>query len=213
MIRKLLALLATTFIVFQAVNSHAYEGRLLDVETGMPMQNVWVVGHWETGGGFVISSGGCAIAITRTNAKGEFTLIGRGGLIGNPFGIRSRPVIYLYKRGYRQRIPSPDQDFSPFYMEKDNAPTLARLDRLLLILGQTDCGESSNTDHKKELSPLFSEINEESKAIAQTPLEKKMRGSIQWHVDLLEVGYEEAVIRARAEPSNLIVLPTKEIYK
>lgn len=175
----------------------AFDGRLLDASTGKPAAGVWVFGQWQVGGGFVISHSGCVLAVTRTNEKGEFTLVGGDGFLGRLFGPSSRAGVYTYKQGFMDRLPQPDNERNPYYIEPDTRPVIKRLEYLSYLLGITDCGTQYVLDHKSQLLPLYRAVNEEAVSIAKTRREKLALVSITSKLDLLELGPDAASAKAK----------------
>lgn len=175
----------------------AFDGRLIDASTGKPAAGVWVFGQWQVGGGFVISHSGCVLAVTRTNDKGEFTLVGGDGFLGRLFGPSNRPAIYSYKQNYKDRMPRSTDEHDPFFIEPDARPAKERLEHLSFLLGMTDCGTQYMFDHKTELLPLYRDVNEEAVSIAKTRREKQVLVSIAYKLDLLELGADAAFAKSK----------------
>jgi hypothetical protein len=172
----------------------AYEGRLLDGTSGKPVADAWVIGHWTTGGGLFAHGGnGCRLAVTKTNAKGEFTLVNRDGLFGWLIPVKSQPDISFYKRGMKQKYPAPTTENNPFMVEPESRTTLERLKYLAFILARTDCGTEYTVDHGAMLLPLYKDIYAEAKASdASTQIERNMVTGTAWPMLLAEFGYERA---------------------
>jgi hypothetical protein len=175
----------------------AFDGRLLDASTGKPAAGVWVFGQWQVGGGFVISHSGCVLAVTRTNDKGEFTLVGGDGFLGRLFGPSNRPAIYSYTQNYKDRLPRSTDEHDPFFIEPDTRPAKERLEHLSFLLGMTDCGTQYMLEHKTELLPLYRDVNEEAASIARTRREKQVLVSIAYKLDLLELGADTAFAKSK----------------
>jgi len=175
----------------------AYEARLIDGNTGAPAAGVYVVGQWQTGGGIVVPSSGCLLAITRTNEKGEFSLVGGDSALGRLFGPRSRPATYFYAPRYMERMPKPEKEGEPFVIVPDTRSTLDRLGHLVDILSMIDCGTEYVLAHKVQLLPLYRAVNEEALAIARTKKERQLAiGTTRW-VDLVEIGSDAAMKKSR----------------
>jgi hypothetical protein len=137
----------------------AFDGRVIDGSTGKPIADAWVLGHWEAGGGlFGGGGGGCVLAVTRTNQKGEFSLVSGEGFFGRLFGAKERPNIDFLKPGYRARYPEPGADTQPFVLVADERPYRERLDALLKMRANSDCGEDYSFRHRKTLVPLYREM-------------------------------------------------------
>lgn len=181
-----------------ASDALAYDGRLLDGVTGKPVPDVWVIGRWETGGGFVHGGSGCVLAITKTDPEGKFTVVSGDSFIGRLFGLRVRPSVELYKRGVRQRFPGPDNDVGPFYVDPEKRAVGERLDDVVKMLSHTDCGTEYRLNHKSKLLPLYREMNAEAQETAKSPRDRESAVLTQRSVDLVQFGSEEADRRARA---------------
>jgi hypothetical protein len=181
----------------------AFDGRLIDASTGNPAAGVWVFGQWQVGGGFVIGHSGCVLAVTRTNDKGEFTLVGGDGFLGRLFGPSNRPAIYTYLRDYKDRTPRSTDERDPFFIEPDTRPTMERLEHLAFLLRMTDCGTRYVTEHKTELLPLYRAVNEEAVIIAKTLREQQVLVRIASKLDLLELGPDASSAKAKETGSRL----------
>ena len=183
-----------------ASNAAAYEGRLVNGVTGKPAADVWVIGHWTAGGGFGPHGGsGCLLAITKTNHKGEFTLVNREGLIGWLFPERSRPNIDFYQQGFRARKPEPTKEDEPFYFDPDASGNVDRIQLLRKIVAGMNCGEQYSEKHKLRLIPVYRDIANEEYAIATAEPDKRLSSSATFAIDAIEWGHHEAVRRARDE--------------
>jgi len=194
--RALLALGLMLACVLGAGRSLAYTGRVIDGSTGKPAVGVYVMGRWETGGGFIVPSSGCTLAVTRSDDKGDFTLSGADGLLGAFFGPSGRPMVFFYKRGYARTNAVPEE-VAPWVIAPDGASTDERLARLAQLQGWTDCGVDEVTRRKAELIPLYRAMIDEASDIAKTREEKLKASRLSFWLDVLELGVDAAHEKSR----------------
>ena len=197
--RALLALGLMLACVLGAGRSLAYTGRVIDGSTGKPAVGVYVIGRWETGGGIVVPSSGCIVAVTQSDEKGEFTLRGGDGLLGTLFGPSTRPAIFFYRRGYA-RTSTAVQKEDTFVVMPDPSATKARLAAILDLESKSQCG--SVEWQREKLIPLYRAIYEEAKDIAKEKDELGFLDSAMANIEVLELGYGVAVERSRERRRN-----------
>jgi hypothetical protein len=188
-----LVALSITTLVFP-LRCAGFEGRVIDGATGEPVADVFVIGRWETGGGFVISSPGCALAVVKSNAKGEFTLVGEDGFLGRLLGPTSRPAIEFYQRGY-VRESRAQHDDSTMTIVHDPRPAHERIQALLKIESFADCGMREG--RRRTVEPLYRAIYEEVRDLARTKDDLGYLNSAMFNLDLLDLDLSAALERAR----------------
>jgi hypothetical protein len=170
----------------------AYTGHVIDGSTGKPAAGVYVIGRWDGGGGLVVSSSGCVIAVAVSDENGKFTLRGHDGLLGAILGPYNRPAIYLYKRGYQRRFPA-ELDEEPVVAVPDERPTVQRLNFVLDLESNTECGDIKTRAAK--VRPLYNAILDEVRDLAK---EKKLLLALDaalFNIDMLDMDYQAAVQR------------------
>jgi hypothetical protein len=187
-------LLAATLAV--PAMCEGYKGRVVDGTTGQPIEGAYVIGRWEGGGGFVVSSSGCTLAIDRSNAKGEFELVSGTGFWSKMFGLRSEPFVFFYRRGYIEPGNSPAAG-EPWKLIPDRSSAYDRIRHLVKIQGFIDCGVEEVTSHRTEVKPIYRTMISEATDLATTRQERIEASKLSFWLDIVEVGWHEARERGR----------------
>ena len=80
-IRTLCRVAACAIAIAASSACLAFTGHVIDGSTGKPVEGAYVVGRWEGGGGVVVPSSGCTLAITKSDANGDFTVNRGSGML------------------------------------------------------------------------------------------------------------------------------------
>ena len=181
----------------------AADARVIDASTGKPAVGVWVVGQWQTGGGFVQAGSGCIAVVTRTDERGEFTL--SGGL----FGPRWPAAAYLFAPGYRvESEPNFGQETKvPFVIVPDASSVMERLDYIDYVVRHTDCGIEFVQAHKKQFLPLYRAAIEEATAIAKKKVERFRAAGLNYWTYLLDMDELAAIRKSKADGAAVMAGP------
>jgi hypothetical protein len=177
--------------------SAAYKGRVVDGTTGQPIEGAYVIGRWEGGGGFVVSSSGCTLAIDKSNAKGEFELVSGTSFLGRLFGIRSQPFVFFYRPGYIEPERYPD-GIEPWTLIPDRSSSYERIRHLIKVQGFIDCGGEEIKDHGEELKPIYRAMIIEGTSLAKSRDERIEALKLYFWLEFLELGPTVASERTRA---------------
>ncbi len=174
----------------------SYEGRVVDKDTGKPIEGAYVIGTWR---GYIPdwvqrSSTCYHLETTITDKDGWFSLPPWSWNFA-PWIVDRERGLHIYKAGY-SRLWTGNRENTVWHIAPFKGITKERLDELFGIRGNTDCGPSKY--HQEKLLGLNKALLEESKAISADSQDKKVVNSLQHAVDRLEFGEEEAYRRLKA---------------
>ena len=186
-----LAAVCAVGLVVSAVTS-GFTGHVIDGATGKPAAGIYVIGRWEGGGGLVGGASGCWIAVTRSDANGEFTLRRGTGLYSRLFAPRYRPAVYFYKAGYMARFPIPEDQRAPLVIDPVKMEVMDRLAHLHQMQGRVDCGVEEVQENAASLIPLYKAMIVEASVIAETSREKQEAEALEFWLDIAQDGMEVA---------------------
>ncbi len=175
----------------------AYKGRVVDGTTGQPIEGAYVIGRWEGGGGFVVSSSGCTLAIDKSDAKGGFELVSGTSFLGKLFGIRSQPFVFFYRPGYIEPEKYPD-GIEPWSLIPDRSSNYERIRHLIKVQGYIDCGSEEIKANGEALKPIYAAMISEGKRLAVTRAERIEALKLYFWLEFIEVGGAVATERTRA---------------
>ncbi len=186
-----LAAVCAVGLVVSAVTS-GFTGHVIDGATGKPAAGIYVIGRWEGGGGLVGGASGCWIAVTRSDANGEFTLRRGTGLYSRLFAPRYRPAVYFYKAGYMARFPIPEDQRAPLVIEAVQMEVMDRLAHLRQIQTWVDCGIEEIQNNAALLIPMYKAMIVEASAIAGTHGERQAAATLEYWLDVAQDGVDVA---------------------
>ena len=184
-LKKLLAGVAILLGIY-ATDSLTSMGKVIDEETGKPLDGVFVLAHWKSSGSNVIDSRTVcyAFAWTKSDKNGRFWLRSLSWNI-NPFYWERHRYTELYLAGYESaRGDKSANDVRK--MRKVKGTAEERLKELTGIGYRRDC--VSENEAKEMLAPLYKAQHEEAISIALTPEEKKMAESLRGELIEAEFG-------------------------
>ncbi|MFZ5619390.1 MAG: carboxypeptidase-like regulatory domain-containing protein [Pseudomonadota bacterium] len=175
----------------------AQEGRVLDAQTGQPIEGAFVVMRWIGYGGY--SQSQCFhVDVAETDAQGRFRIPEwhndqRSATLVD----QRRNIDVVHKPGYRfaeRTYREQSQKQGVWYLEVDASNTEERLKYLSQNSGLASCAESGRS--KKNLLSLYRSLYGEAKTIAGLATEqKKIVEFLLYDLEIVEFGYEQATDR------------------
>ncbi len=170
----------------------AFDGRVHDVKTQLPLEGVFVIVQWEnTGGGLVDARTTCAnLFITQTDALGRYHVPAYVPAI-SPFVDRT---VTAFKIGYESAIPRramPTEEFERYTRDMPMRAYAGTGDERLQQYRYTGylrtCGPNSLETYLK-LHPLFQAIDREARSLT---VSAEKAGSLEGTLGFLKLFEDE----------------------
>lgn len=200
-------------LLLSVTADHARADRVVDVATGKPIHDAYVVVRWS--GTVAVMVEGVvtcfSVAGARTDSDGTFTLPPLSGDV-SPMIVDRRQLIILYKAGYKQ-LPMTDRNELPLKMDSDGRVGVLRMSYLVRLMQSMICG--SEQQQKDVLLPTFKAIYAELQALAPEPTTSEQRSlnSALFLIESLEIGYRQAYDRARERAREVAKRERVEMLK
>ncbi|MFZ5619388.1 MAG: carboxypeptidase-like regulatory domain-containing protein [Pseudomonadota bacterium] len=190
----------------------AQEGRVLDAQTGQPIEGAFVVMRWIGYGGY--SQSQCFhVDVAETDAQGRFHIPEwRNDQRSATLVDQLRNVDVVHKPGYRlaeRTYREQSQKQGVWYLHADRRSVEDRLEYLLHVLDVTRCGAQDKSD--MSLLRLYRSLYEEGGEIAATAQEKDQVDTLRyWSTFIL---FDPGKPSGRDEKGRLINIDSWEDLK
>jgi hypothetical protein len=168
----------------------AFDGRVHDVKTQLPLEGVFVIVQWEnTGGGLVDARTTCAnLFITQTDAQGHYHVPAYVPAI-SPFVDRT---VTAFKIGYESAIPRramPTEEYERYVrdmpMRAYSGTGDDRINQYLYTGYLRTCGPDKLETFKK-LHPLFRAIDQEMQTLKVSPEKREKQEGMIGFLEMFE---------------------------
>jgi len=161
-----------------------FSGRVVDVETGKPVEGAFVLALWKGDVGFFDAQSICYhVETTVSDEDGRFRIPGWIG--GGYFGVMNSYIsTIIYKSDY---IDSDKSEGDIQYLKRFRG---AREDRLRFLISRAS--HSCFSAQFQQLTPYNDALYEEAKTIAITSSEKNLADRVKYYLDVVKYGWDKA---------------------
>jgi hypothetical protein len=188
--RTLLLALALACPVSWAGSPFAFDGRVHDVKTQLPLEGVFIIVQWEnTGGGLIDARTTCGnLFITQTDAQGRYHVPAYLPAI-SPFVDR---YVTAYKIGYESAIPKRSMSLDEYDRYVRDIPMRVytgtgdeRINQYLSTGYLRTCGPDKLETFRK-LHPLFRAIDQEIRTLEVSPEKREKQEGMIGFLEMFE---------------------------
>jgi len=161
-----------------------FSGRVVDVETGKPIEGAFVLALWKGEVGLFDAQLICyRVETAVTDEDGRFRIPGWIG--GGYFGVMNSYIsTIIYKSDY---IDSDKSEGDIQYLKRFRG---AREDRLRFLISRAS--HSCFSAQFQQLTPYNDALYEEAKTIAITSSEKNLADRVKYYLDVVKYGWDKA---------------------
>ena len=188
--RKQILILVVALLGLQWLNVAAGSGKVIDEETGLPLEGAFVVISWKSGGpGIVDGRTFCmGLDVAKTDKEGRYSLPSFSGNF-NPFRWERYSAMEVYLAGY-ESSPNNKPDADVRKLRRFKGSVEARLNVLSGIGYRESCVPEN--ERKAKLAPLYRAQYEEAMRIANSDAEKVHVRTLKYALDSAELPYDDA---------------------
>lgn len=194
------AFILLTACVSAAKHTPAQTALVLDEETQLPIEGAIVVARWiGTISQLVDSQTTCYhVESATTDAQGQYSIPSWTKLPGKVH--HNAIEVTVYKAGYRQVWVN--KATGNQYLKRDIGSVEERLEYLKWLHGTTRCGAQNESENNRLplLKALYEDVKLHGGGKKSAPNEMSPMESIQYDIEILELGFEEAERRHLKRP-------------
>lgn len=179
------------FLIF-VLSACARAEHVIDGSTGKPLAGVYVIARWDgtTPMPAKAISGCYQLMVTQTDEGGEYSMSSWSWTPRALITQDSYRTVFYYKAGYTEAGKDEGKDRDPVVLWPDARPARERLQYILHLETQSECG--SREQRKGKLIPLYQAVLNETRGIATTRDLALYLSSAIFQLEILELGYEAA---------------------
>jgi len=177
------------------LSSGSVSGKVLEEGTDKPIDGAIVIVRWKGYVSAIVDAQTVCVHVesATTDKRGNYKVSGwsKPSTMGPVFNVK--PVVSAYKVGYG--LPgNPAQKDEDVYLAPFKGTSGERLEYLKRIHGAISCGAQDESE--KNMLPFLKALHGEAKSYEDSrklaPYEMSLPQSIQYEIDKIELGFEEA---------------------